>query len=381
MPDPLNENRPRERRPERHAGRRLRADRRDARRLEGAGRHRRRASRGVDLDVEADRCPRTAPSTRSGSTRCAPSPSSATSRWGARTLDGADQQASEWKYIPVRRTALYIEESLYQGLKWVVFEPNDEPLWSQIRLNVGAFMHDLFRQGAFQGATPTRGVLRQVRRRDDHADRHRPGDREHPRRLRAAQAGRVRRHQDPADRRPDRDLEEDAAWPDSASTQTASIRTRTSSSGVKWDGRYVAGVSKVERAQAHDRGRQAPRGRRPSTSSRKSPGRTEVRGDHARARRHARPRVRELGEQGLELRRRPRRRGLAQGLPQGHHHRGLQRGRPDGRSPTTSTAAGSRSSRRCRTWTPTRTPSRSRRSSSRTRAGSATRTSPSRRRP
>jgi phage tail sheath protein FI len=74
--------------------------------------------------------------------------------WGARTLEGADQQASEWKYIPVRRIALYIEESLYQGLKWVVFEPNDEPLWAQIRLNVGAFMHNLFRQGAFQGKTP-----------------------------------------------------------------------------------------------------------------------------------------------------------------------------------------------------------------------------------
>jgi len=74
--------------------------------------------------------------------------------WGARTLDGADVLASEWKYIPVRRTALFIEESLYRGLKWVVFEPNDEPLWSQIRLNVGAFMHRLFRQGAFQGSTP-----------------------------------------------------------------------------------------------------------------------------------------------------------------------------------------------------------------------------------
>jgi phage tail sheath protein FI len=74
--------------------------------------------------------------------------------WGARTLVGSDQQASEWKYIPVRRTALYIEESLYQGLKWVVFEPNDEPLWAQIRLNVGAFMHNMFRQGAFQGTTP-----------------------------------------------------------------------------------------------------------------------------------------------------------------------------------------------------------------------------------
>ena len=74
--------------------------------------------------------------------------------WGARTLRGADQLADEYKYVPVRRTALYIEESLYRGLKWVVFEPNDEPLWAQIRLNVGAFMHNLFRQGAFQGKTP-----------------------------------------------------------------------------------------------------------------------------------------------------------------------------------------------------------------------------------
>jgi phage tail sheath protein FI len=74
--------------------------------------------------------------------------------WGARTLRGADQLADEWKYIPVRRTALFIEESLYRGTQWVVFEPNDEPLWAQIRLNVGAFMNDLFRQGAFQGQTP-----------------------------------------------------------------------------------------------------------------------------------------------------------------------------------------------------------------------------------
>jgi phage tail sheath protein FI len=71
--------------------------------------------------------------------------------WGARTLQGDDRLASEWKYIPVRRLALYIEESLYRGTQWVVFEPNDEPLWAQIRLNVGAFMHTLFRQGAFQG--------------------------------------------------------------------------------------------------------------------------------------------------------------------------------------------------------------------------------------
>ena len=74
--------------------------------------------------------------------------------WGSRTLQGADALASQWKYIPVRRTALYIEQSLYRGLQWAVFEPNDEPLWAQIRLNVGAFMQGLFRQGAFQGSTP-----------------------------------------------------------------------------------------------------------------------------------------------------------------------------------------------------------------------------------
>jgi phage tail sheath protein FI len=75
--------------------------------------------------------------------------------WGSRTTKGADVLADDYKYIPVRRLALFIEESLYRGTQWVVFEPNDEPLWSQIRLNVGAFMQNLFRQGAFQGQTPT----------------------------------------------------------------------------------------------------------------------------------------------------------------------------------------------------------------------------------
>ncbi|MFP2924252.1 phage tail sheath family protein [Pyxidicoccus sp. 3LG] len=74
--------------------------------------------------------------------------------WGARTTRGADQQADEYKYVPIRRLALFIEESLYRGTQWVVFEPNDEPLWSQIRLNLGTFMHNLFRQGAFQGKSP-----------------------------------------------------------------------------------------------------------------------------------------------------------------------------------------------------------------------------------
>ena len=74
--------------------------------------------------------------------------------WGARTMKGSDAQADEYKYIPIRRLALFLEESLYRGTQWVVFEPNDEPLWAQIRLNIGAFMNGLFRQGAFQGTTP-----------------------------------------------------------------------------------------------------------------------------------------------------------------------------------------------------------------------------------
>jgi phage tail sheath protein FI len=74
--------------------------------------------------------------------------------WGARTLHGQNDRGSEWKYVAVRRMALFLEESLYRGTQWVVFEPNDEPLWSQIRLNIGAFLQGLFRQGAFQGTSP-----------------------------------------------------------------------------------------------------------------------------------------------------------------------------------------------------------------------------------
>ena len=72
--------------------------------------------------------------------------------WGARTMDGFDNSGNDdYKYVPVRRVALFIEESLYRGLKFAVFEPNDEPLWGQIRVAAGAFMNNLFRQGAFQG--------------------------------------------------------------------------------------------------------------------------------------------------------------------------------------------------------------------------------------
>jgi phage tail sheath protein FI len=79
--------------------------------------------------------------------------------WGARTLVGADAQASQWKYVPIRRMALFLEESLYRGTQWVVFEPNDEALWAAIRLNVGSFMQTLFLKGAFQGLTPSQAYF------------------------------------------------------------------------------------------------------------------------------------------------------------------------------------------------------------------------------
>lgn len=81
-------------------------------------------------------------------------PAYGTVLWGARTLSGANVLASEWKYVPVRRLALYLQENLYRGTQWAVFEPNDEPLWSELRLAIGSFLHGLFRQGAFAGASP-----------------------------------------------------------------------------------------------------------------------------------------------------------------------------------------------------------------------------------
>jgi uncharacterized protein len=80
--------------------------------------------------------------------------------WGARTVAGFDNSGnSDWIYVPVRRMTLFLEESLYRGTQWAVFEPNDEPLWAQIRMNINAFMMGLFRQGAFQGATPTQAFF------------------------------------------------------------------------------------------------------------------------------------------------------------------------------------------------------------------------------
>jgi uncharacterized protein len=75
--------------------------------------------------------------------------------WGARTLTSDP----EWTYIPVRRTAIFLRVSIYRGIQWAVFEPNDEDLWSSLRLNIGSFMMNLFRQGAFQGATPAQAFF------------------------------------------------------------------------------------------------------------------------------------------------------------------------------------------------------------------------------
>lgn len=83
-----------------------------------------------------------------------PIPPSGVVAWGARTLDGADAGASEWKYVAVRRLFVYLEASLLRGLQWVVFEPNSESLWNEIRLRTETFLGGLFNQGAFQGATP-----------------------------------------------------------------------------------------------------------------------------------------------------------------------------------------------------------------------------------
>ena len=67
---------------------------------------------------------------------------------------GRDAEPTDWKYVPVRRLGLFIEESIDRGTRWAVFEPNDEPLWAQLRQTVADFLHDLFRRGALQGQTP-----------------------------------------------------------------------------------------------------------------------------------------------------------------------------------------------------------------------------------
>ena len=68
--------------------------------------------------------------------------------WGARcvTSDAA------WKYVNVRRLFIYVEESIDEGTQWVVFEPNDEPLWARVRQTINNFLNSVWRSGALQGS-------------------------------------------------------------------------------------------------------------------------------------------------------------------------------------------------------------------------------------
>jgi phage tail sheath protein FI len=77
--------------------------------------------------------------------------------WGARTL--ATRSDPEYRYVPIRRLAIFLEQSIYAGIQWAVFEPNDEDLWASLRLNIGAFMLTQFRSGAFQGDTPSKAFF------------------------------------------------------------------------------------------------------------------------------------------------------------------------------------------------------------------------------
>ena len=86
-------------------------------------------------------------------------PSSGPVLWGARTLAGADTMASQWKYVAVRRTALFLEQSIVRGTQWAAAEPNAETLWATLRQSVGAFLHGLFLKGAFAGSTTTQAYV------------------------------------------------------------------------------------------------------------------------------------------------------------------------------------------------------------------------------
>ena len=178
--------------------------------------------------------------------------------------------------MPVRRLALFIEESLYRGTQWVVFEPNDEPLWAQIRLNVGAFMHDLFRQGAFQGTTPREAYFVKC---DSETTTQNDIDRGivnilvgfaplKPAEFVVIQIQQIAGQIAGLSARRRR-------WHSSASTPTRFDPYKNFKFRVKWDGRYVAGVSKVSALKRTTEVVEAPRGRRPVSTSRKSPGRTE----------------------------------------------------------------------------------------------------------
>ena len=84
-------------------------------------------------------------------------PGEGTVVWGARTR--AASADAEWKYVNVRRTALFIEESIRRGLQWAVFEPNEPTMWTLVRSQVEGFLLSLYSQGAFPGNRPRDAYL------------------------------------------------------------------------------------------------------------------------------------------------------------------------------------------------------------------------------
>ena len=173
------------------------------------------------------------------STRCARSRAPGRVVWGART----QVPASEWRYVPVRRTAIFLRTSIYNGIQWAVFEPNDEPLWASLRASIGGFMETQFRNGAFAGRTSRRGLLRQGRLGDDDRDRPGRGRGQHPRRVRAAPPGGVRRREaQPED--PIRRLRR-SSWPQFTVNTHRLDPYKNFKFRVKWDNQYVAGLSKM----------------------------------------------------------------------------------------------------------------------------------------
>ena len=146
--------------------------------------------------------------------------------WGARTLVANNDAYAQSKYVPVRRMTLFLEQSLLGSLRWVVFEPNDEPLWLAIRASIEGFLLGLFKQGALQGSTPSQAFQVKCDSTTTTAADQQNGIVNIVVGVRAAQARRVRRHQDRAARRPDRFLRS-APWAShSLSTSTGSIPTR-----------------------------------------------------------------------------------------------------------------------------------------------------------
>ena len=237
--------------------------------------------------------------------------------WGARTLQGNDQAGSEWKYVPIRRLALFLESSLYDGTQWVVFEPNDEPLWSQIRLNIGAFMQGLFLQGAFQGTSPQQAYFVKCDRGKQPPAQHRPGHGEHSGGLRSALSRRVRGDPDPAIGRSNPSVRRHAMAQFPVNTKRVDPY-KNFKFRLKWDGKYVYGGSKVTGLKRSTEVVEHRSGGDPVHLPQIA-GPQQIRSHHAGARPHPGPGIPRLGRPGMELSARTRRGSFAGEFSQGHH--------------------------------------------------------------